>query len=169
MTDSDFNTPPWLLGQIRKLDVTYGIGLDPCSNAHSMVQARLAYSVEDDGLAQSWRGHGLVFMNPPHSTSPNNIEPWMMKAYNEFITSPPGRWDPRTDQFVGLVPAKTDTAWFHDWAAAFSVRCFLKGRPRFWHKGVETPGPGKFASMLLYQGPCSGRFMSIFQDYGWLA
>jgi hypothetical protein len=134
-----------------------------------MVNAKTAYDVDDDGLSQVWRGHGLVFMNPPHSTSPHNIEPWMAKAFREFIVQPPDRWDPHTDQFVGLVPAKTDTAWFHEHASCFSVRCFLKGRPKFWHKGVETPGPGKFASMLLYHGPCAGRFMSIFQDYGWLA
>jgi hypothetical protein len=36
MSDHDFNTPPWFLDLVRCLDRN-GIGLDPCSNEHSMV------------------------------------------------------------------------------------------------------------------------------------
>ncbi len=171
MSASDYNTPPALLDLIRQLDRRRQIGLDPCSNATSMVKAKLAWTVEDDGLshARSWRGHGLVFMNPPHSTSPHNIEPWMQKAYEEFILCPIERENnPTLDAFCGLVPAKTDTEWFHSHAVPFAAKCFIKGRPRFWQGGKETPGPGKFASMLIYQGPCVGAFCSIFGKLGYI-
>jgi len=65
MNQWDFNTPPELLEQVRQLDAR-GIGLDPCSNAYSLVDARTAWDgTGQDGLIPSWRGHGLVFMNPP--------------------------------------------------------------------------------------------------------
>jgi DNA N-6-adenine-methyltransferase (Dam) len=176
MSDHNFNTPPELLAKVRLLDPKCGIGLDPCSNQRSLVDARRVFcgtgSASDDGLAQPWRGHGLVFMNPPHSMSPNNIEPWMLKAHNEFrplnLAWGARRFDGYHDQFVGLIPAKTDTAWFHDYVTTFQVRVFLRGRPRFWLNGAPMPGPGKFASMLIYAGKQPELFKSIFGEMGWV-
>ncbi len=167
-TDHDFNTPPWFLSLVHQLDPR-GIGLDPCSNAYSMVKARTAYTISDNGLMQSWRGHGLVFVNPPHSMSPMNIEPWMEKAHQEFVMQPHNYHDATQDSLCMLVPSKTDTAWFHNHATPMAARCFLQGRPKFWHHGEETKGPGKFASMVIYHGPSVGRFMLIFDGYGWSA
>lgn len=169
MSDHDFNTPPWILDLVRKLDPKGVIGLDPCSNSYSMVKAKTAYIIVENGLIQPWRGHGLVFVNPPHSTSPNNIEPWMDKAKAEFIDQPFDWHDSTNDSLVCLIPAKPDTAWFHDVAAHFSARCFLRGRPKYWHRGSETAGPGKFAVMITYHGKSTGQFMNIFSDYGWIA
>ena len=169
MSDFDFNTPPWFLDLVRKLSPTGRIGLDPCSNSFSVVSAEEIYRPPDDGLAHSWRGHGLVFVNPPHSMSPNNIEPWMKKAHEEFIGKPLDTFDDTPqDQLVMLVPAKTDTEWFHRHASKFVAHCFLEGRPRFWHQGRETEGPGKFASLVIYHGPNTGIFMGIFGPYGWI-
>jgi DNA N-6-adenine-methyltransferase Dam len=166
MSDHNFNTPPELLDRIRQLSPD-GIGLDPCSNATSLVRAAYEWDGNPtDGLSQSWRGYGLVFMNPPHSMSPHNIEPWMEKAFTEFALDRP--WT-SADQFVGLVPAKTDTAWFHDYAVHFHLRCFLRRRPKFWQGGKPTPGPGKFASMLLYHGNRAEQFLQLFGDMGWFA
>lgn len=166
MSDFNFNTPPELLAKVRLLDPKRGIGLDPCSNDMSMVEAKTSYVGPQnggvDGLAESWRGRGLVFMNPPHSMSPNNIEPWMRKAWSDC-----GVIETSGDQFVGLIPAKTDTAWFHDYAVKFKGKCFLRGRPRFWLNGAPMPGPGKFASMLIYAGNKPDLFKSIFGEMGW--
>ncbi len=165
MSDHDFNTPPDLLDLIRQLH-RRGIGLDPCSNQWSMVKARTTYTEEENGLSRSWRNQGLVFVNPPHSTSPNNIEPWMEKAYEQFIRYPLDRHT--DDVLVLLVPAKTDTRWFHRVVVLMAARCFLKGRPNYWHHGQVLPGPGKFASMLVYHGPSTGRFAALFEPLGWV-
>lgn len=167
MSDSDFNTPPWFLDIVRRLDKR-GIGLDPCSNEYSTVRARTSYTVEDDGLSHSWRGHGLVYVNPPHSMAPNNIEPWMEKAHREFALERPNRWDPSPDQLVMLIPSKTDTIWFHSHAITSDAKCFLKGRIKFWHQGVERAGSGKFASLVLYWGRGCGGFMTAFDGTGFL-
>ncbi len=163
MTDSDFNTPPWIIELVEQLDPNNGIGLDPCSNATSMVHATTTYDIVSNGLIHSWRGHGLVFMNPPHSMSPNNIEPWMDKLNEEFAVE-----EPSTDQFVGLIPAKTDPAWFHETIPQCAAVCFLRGRPKFWQNGVETKGPGKFASMLIYVGNKRAEFVRNLTPFGWI-
>lgn len=165
MSDHDFNTPPWILDLVRQMDHR-GIGLDPCSNAFSMVRAKTAYTVEDDGLSFPWRGHGLVFINPPHSVSPFNIEPWMEKAWAEFEHI--DREDQPFDSLIMLHPAKPDTGWFHKVVTKMDARCFLEGRPRYYQNGIQTPGPGKFAVMLSYRGYSVGRFMSLFERYGWV-
>lgn len=166
MSNSNFCTPPGLLNIVRKLDPR-GIGLDPCSNGRSWTGARTEWMGTEfggtDGLIHSWRGHGLVFMNPPHSMSPHNIEPWIEKAWADC-----GFIETSGDQFVGLIPAKTDTAWFHDYAAKFPVKCFLRGRPKFWLNGESMPGPGKFASMLIYAGNKPDLFKTLFSPLGWI-
>ncbi len=162
MTDSDFNTPPWLIALIEQLDPNNGIGLDPCSNDNSMAHATTTYDIVSNGLIHSWRGHGLVFMNPPHSMSPNNIEPWIAKFIKEFETL--GLFT--EDQLVGLVPAKTDTQWFHAMASHADGLCFLKGRPKFWQDGKETTQTGKFASLVFYAGFEHERFRTVFEPHG---
>jgi hypothetical protein len=164
VSDHHFNTPPDFLERVRVLDAENGIGLDPCSNPSSMVAADLTYDAVTNGLDKSWRGHGLVFMNPPHSMSPHNIEPWMEKAHREFNLNT----GPLNDQFVGLIPAKPDTAWFHEHVRPFPLKCFLRGRPKFWLNGEPTKGPGKFPSMVIYQGKQRDLFRELFSELGWV-
>lgn len=175
MAKDDFtlNTPPDILQKIRRLAPGQGIGLDPCSNPTSLVRAKVEWTEKENGLSRSWRGYGLVFMNPPHNMSPHNIEPWIEKAWSEFAWS--GNRFVKgysgtqcRDQFVGLIPAKPDTAWFHQFVTKFPRRVFLRGRLVYWKDGKPTKGPGKFGSMLVYAGARVDLFDSIFGDMGWL-
>jgi predicted nucleic acid-binding Zn ribbon protein len=50
---------------------------------------------------------------------------------------------------VLLVPARTDTRWFHDWVANKAKVTFLRGRLRFG--GADTSAP--FPSMLSVYSP----------------
>lgn len=134
-----------------------------------MVKARRSYDITTDGLAHSWRGHGLVFMNPPHSFAPNNIEPWIQKVIDEFITHPIEREMNNTmDAFVGLIPSKTGPRWFHNILPLVDGRCFVKGRIRFWQHGAEREGAGKFDSIVIYIGSAYGNFYREFSDFGWV-
>lgn len=161
MSDSDFNTDPDLLRLVRKLAPGLRIGLDPCSNPYSLVNARTVYGVEEDGLTKKWRKHGLVFVNPPHSTSPNHIDPWIKKAVSEF------RNCNEADSLILYVPAKTDTQWFHSFADLWTI-CFLEGRRKYWQYGSPMPGPGKFSQMVVYQGAFIDRFRETFCPLGWI-
>lgn len=163
MSDHTFNTDPEFLAYVRQMSPD-GIGLDPCSNATSMVDATVSYSIRENGLLKTWRGFGLVFMNPPHSMSPNNIEPWMQKFREEFVERGLDRYD--EDQFIGLLPSKTDTEWFHQHIPDCQARCFLRGRRVFWKNYAPTAGAGKFASLVIYYGKNPGLFTKIFQPLG---
>ncbi len=166
------NTPPDILDMVRMLSDDGRIGLDPCSNATSMVDAETSFDETSNGLGRSWRKYGLVFVNPPHSMSPYNIEPWMAQAHRDFIFCVKTGLNDMIpnyegDQIVLLVPAKPDTDWFHSHAVSFPGKCFLRGRIKYWENRAETPGPGKFGSMLLYAGNRLELFRDVFGPLGW--
>lgn len=69
-----------------------------------------------DGLAQDWRG--VCWCNPPYREQSK----WVKKAFAEARA---GR-----ATTVLLVPARTNTGWWHDYCMKGEVR-FLRGRPRF--------------------------------------
>jgi hypothetical protein len=58
------------------------------------------YTRVDDGLTQSWQGH-VVFMNLPYG---REIGRWVDKAAREGAAGA---------IVVGLLPARTDTGWWH--------------------------------------------------------
>lgn len=70
-----------------------------------------------DGLAQDW-SREVCWMNPPYGRA---IKSWMCKAHAESL---------RGATVVCLVPARTDTGWWWDYAMKGEVR-FIRGRLRF--------------------------------------
>ena len=90
------------------------------------------FTKEDDALAQDWGGE-IVWCNPPYGRS---IRKWVKKAYEE--SRKPGT------KVVMLLPARTDTAWFHDYAKKGNV-VFIRGRLRFG--GAQSNAP--FPSILV--------------------
>ena len=89
--------------------------LDVCASPENAKCPRY-YTREDDGLAQPWTGR--CWMNPPYGRT---IGLWMRKAYEE---------SQRGALVVCLVPARTDTAWWHDYATKGQVT-FIRGRLKF--------------------------------------
>jgi phage N-6-adenine-methyltransferase len=84
------------------------------------------YSPEIDGLAQEWRG--TCWMNPPYGRV---IGQWVKKA---FESSRDGA------TVVCLLPARTDTAWWHDYCQRGEVR-FIRGRLKFVGATANAPFP----------------------------
>ena len=109
-----------------RLNATHGFTLDPCST-HDNAKCSKHYTASENGLAQSWQGE-RVFMNPPYGRA---IGAWMKKAYDESRGSA---------LVVCLVPARTDTAWWHDYAAKGDVR-FIRGRLKFGGGKKSAPFP----------------------------
>lgn len=109
------------------LETRFGpFDLDPCATAATAKCPRF-FTISDDGLAQEWAGR--VFMNPPYGRT---IGRWMEKAWNASQTT--------ADLVVCLVPARTDTRWWHDWAVRGEVE-FVKGRLRFGDLSAPAPFP----------------------------
>jgi phage N-6-adenine-methyltransferase len=100
--------------------------LDPCSTAENAKCARF-FTRADNGLEQEWTGR--VFMNPPYGQT---IGLWMAKAWQASQTT--------AELVVCLVPARTDTAWWHDYATRGEVE-FVRGRLRFGDCRNSAPFP----------------------------
>lgn len=97
---------------------------------------------EVNGLAADWSAHGTrAWVNPPYSRAVRlMIEPWIQHAANQKIP------------VVALIPARTDTRWWHSivMASATEIR-LLEGRVNFVHPDTGLPGKsgGTFPSALV--------------------
>ena len=89
------------------------------------------FSPVDDGLAQNWEG--VCWMNPPYGRV---IGKWVQKAYESAKHGA---------IVVGLLPARTDTKWFHDYIYGKAEIRFIRGRLKFG--GCANPAP--FPNMLV--------------------
>jgi phage N-6-adenine-methyltransferase len=120
-------TPEWATPQdfFDKMNVLHGFELDVCATPENAKCARF-FTKEQDGLAQEWEGR--VWMNPPYG---REIGKWVRKAYESAQAGA---------TVVCLLPARTDTAWWHDYCEKGRYR-FLRGRLKFnGHKG-SAPFP----------------------------
>ena len=99
------------------LDAEFRFTLDVCASPGNAKCARY-FTRADDGLAQPWTG--AAFMNPPYGTE---IGKWVAKARREAACGA---------VVVCLLPARTDTGWWHNdvMAAASEIR-FICGRLSF--------------------------------------
>ena len=110
---SDWATPQELYST---LDEEFHFTLDVCASDWNAKHSNY-FDEKKDGLKQNW-GNNICWMNPPYGKVLND---WMKKAYESKTT------------VVCLVPAATDTSWWHDYAMKGEIR-FLRGRPRFLTK-----------------------------------
>jgi phage N-6-adenine-methyltransferase len=117
-----WETPQWLFDQ---LDAVYNFDHDVCALPENTKCARF-FTPELDGLSQTWEG--LCWMNPPYG---REIGRWVRKAYESAQ-------DGAT--VVCLLPARTDTAWWHDYVMRGSVT-FLRGRLKFGISKWNAPFP----------------------------
>lgn len=84
-----------------RLDARFHFEVDVCATAEN-AKCKRYYTKEVDGLAQKWEG--VCWCNPPYG---REIGKWVKKAYEAALTG--------EAQVVMLLPARTDTAWFHDY------------------------------------------------------
>jgi len=127
------------------LDKEFNFDLDPCATKEN-AKCSIYYTKEEDGLAQNWNIVDLgirfeinsVFMNPPYG---REIGKWVEKAYKESRRSTSRTYGATV---VCLLPARTDTKWFHDYCLKGEIR-WIKGRLRF--VGAKNSAP--FPSMIV--------------------
>ncbi|WP_431271754.1 DNA N-6-adenine-methyltransferase [Dankookia sp. P2] len=140
-------TPPDLLD--RLYDALGGpFDLDPCSPGplRSRVRAAWHFTEADDGLVHPWQGQ--VFMNPPYG---RGIGAWTAKARQEAEAG-------RAEFVIGLVPARTDTRWWHADVAGHSQVWLLRGRLAFGDGAAPAPFP---SALVLWSGaPAVSEVMS---------
>lgn len=129
---------PWEF--YAELDAEFDFTLDPCATADNAKCPKF-YTREQDGLAQSWAGE-RVFMNPPYG---KGIAKWVRKAA-ESVVHRAAEGMQGASVVVCLLPARTDTAWFHDYIydKADEIR-FIRGRIKF----SESQNSAPFPSMVV--------------------
>ena len=113
----------------NKLDEEFDFDLDPCAIPEN-AKCETFFTPEQDGLKQNWVGYS-VFCNPPYG---RKIKDWVEKCYQESKK-------PET-QVVMLIPARTDTSYFHDYIyhKAKEIR-FVRGRLKFGNSKNSAPFP----------------------------
>ena len=121
-------TDQWATPQhfFDKCNKEYGpFTLDVCADIDNTKCPKF-FSKQDDGLKQKWEG--TCWMNPPYG---RGIGKWLEKAY---LSSQQGA------TVVCLIPARTDTAWWHDYAIKGKV-VFIRGRLKFGESKNSAPFP----------------------------
>ena len=123
----DWGTPQTLFD---KLNAEFHFTLDPCASDENHKCANY-FTESENGLLQDW-GRERVFCNPPYGRSIGN---WVKKCAEH------------DDLAVMLIPARTDTKWFHEYIynnPRVQIR-FLPGRVKF--QGAVNSAP--FPSMVV--------------------
>jgi phage N-6-adenine-methyltransferase len=135
----DWETP-WEV--IRACEELCGpFDLDVCARDGNVAKAPAYFTPEQDGLKRTWAG--VCWCNPPYG---RGLEAWVERA---------ARAAEDGALVCMLLPARTDTRWFHEYAPRAEVR-LLKGRIRFELDG--KPGDAAtFPSMLLIFGRTRAR------------
>lgn len=111
----------------RALDAEFHFDCDACATNDNSKCERF-FSPEQDGLKQDWVG--TVWCNPPYG---RNILEWVRKG---FISANSGK-----ATVVMLLPARTDTKWFHEYVYGKAEIRFLRGRLKFGGSKNSAPFP----------------------------
>ena len=111
---------------LEELTNEFGELFDPCPKD---------FDYSFDGLEISWSREKVCFVNPPYS----KIKDWVKKCYDEWL---PG------SEIVLLIPARTDTRYFHNYINDNAKVRFIKGRLKFIHPDGRNSKAAPFPSIL---------------------
>lgn len=124
----------------RELNEEFCFALDAAATKAS-AKCKAYYTPETDGLNSSWDVGGAVFCNPPYGRETGK---WVRKAYEEAQNG---------TTIVLLIPARTDTSYFHDYIYGHAEIRFIRGRLRFEDENGTVYPPAPFPSMVvIYNG-----------------
>ena len=116
-----------------KLNNEFQFTLDVCATPEN-AKCDKFYTEEQDGLEHPWKG--TVWCNPPYG---RGIGQWVRRALFASVSG---------STVVMLLPARTDTKWFHDYIYHKAEIRFIKGRLKFG--GCKDAAP--FPSMVVIFG-----------------
>ena len=121
-----WSTPQSFFDDLNK---EFGFETDVCALPEN-AKCKTFYTPTEDGLSQEWTG--ICWCNPPYG---REIGKWVKKASESNAT------------VVCLVPARTDTAWWHDYAMKAEIR-FIRGRLKFGNSKNSAPFP---SAVLIFK------------------
>ncbi len=116
-------------GFFDELNKEFGFTLDPCADEFNH-KCDKYFTKEQDGLSQSWANE-VVFCNPPYG---REIPHWVKKCFDEVHSG-------GCPCAVMLIPARTDTKYFHQYIYKQAEIRFIKGRLKFGDSTNSAPFP----------------------------
>ena len=124
-------TDNWATPQefFNQLNEEFHFSIDACADSFNHKTERY-YTIEDDGLSKGYAGE-VVFCNPPYGRA---IGKWVKKFFDEVNEG-------GCELAVMLLPARTDTAWFHNYIYGKAEIRFVKGRIKFGGSKHNAPFP----------------------------
>ncbi len=126
-------------GFFDALDAEFHFTLDAAATKEN-AKCSAYFTPKDDALGKSWGTSGAVFCNPPYG---REVRKWVRKAYEES----------RNGQVVVmLLPARTDTSYFHDYIYGHAEIRFIRGRLRFTDADGNEKDAAPFPSMVVIYG-----------------
>ena len=158
----DWCTPPKYVDAIRRF---FGgsVGLDPCSNRHSIVGAIVEYALPDnDGLTARW-DYPTVFVNPPYGKDPRSgttIRDWLRRCRDAH--------QQHDAEVIALVPVATNTRHWKEYVfgAATAVSFLYDTRLRFLVDGESSGTGAPMSCAMIYWGRDYEHFEDVFIEYG---
>jgi phage N-6-adenine-methyltransferase len=132
----DWETPQTFFDHFNN---RYGFTLDACATAEN-AKCENYFTPEDNALTRRWAG--VVWMNPPYG---HGLGKWVEKAYQESRRK-------GVDEVVCLLPASTDTTWWHDYVMKARHIILIRGRLRFGGSSSNAPFPSCVVIFSRYPG-----------------
>ena len=140
------------LDLFKELDREFHFTLDVCA-LPSNAKCSKFFSPEEDGLKQTWSG--VCWMNPPYGRA---IGSWIKKAWESAQGGA---------TVVCLLPARTDTRWWHEYVGQASEIRYVRGRLRFGSAINSAPFPSAVVVFRpqspRWSTPRSNRPKSLFE------
>lgn len=119
---NEWSTPHDFYSQ---LDAEFKFTLDPCATDENH-KCDKYYTIKQNGLERTWDNE-IVFCNPPYG---REIKHWVKKAS-----------EAKGGIVVMLIPARTDTQYFHDYIYGKAEVRFIRGRLKFGDSKNSAPFP----------------------------
>lgn len=120
-----------------RLNEVFHFTTDVCAIAEN-AKCKHYFTPEQNGLVQKWQG--VCWMNPPYGRS---IGLWVQKAYESSLNG---------TTVVCLLPARTDTAWWHDYCMRGDIT-FIRGRLKFGNAKSNAPFPSAIVTFCRNEAP----------------
>lgn len=141
----EWRTPPDLY---KTLGTEFRFDLDAAATEENALCSH-CYSMSDDALNRDWVGKS-VWCNPPYGLG---IGKWVRKGFEEAQTG---------TTVVMLIPARTDTSWWHRYVMCAAEIRLVRGRLRFSGHDMNAPFPS--AVVVFRPGEHLPRFRAIERD-----
>ena len=141
---AEWQTPRALFARLHR---EFSFTLDVCARRDNHM-CPAYFTPEQDGLRQAWSG--TCWMNPPYGRV---IGMWVEKVHTESAGG---------GLVVGLLPARTDTSWWHDHVMKAREIRLLRGRLTFVGASAPAPFPSAIAIFDRWR-----RWTTAPHVYGW--